>query len=280
LYSAHQKTEEKIMIERRARLYTLVPIDELVSRGYLAATDNIDILESGVCSLLGIKSISENFSPAAAFRFGKHASIDQPSIAAWLKIIEQKSLKVKAAEFSVDSLKTAIPQIVANAHTPEKCSTVVDLLNRCGVKLVLEPPFKGTHIDGAVIYVNETPVIGMTMRLDRIDNFWFTLMHELGHIILNHRTGFVDVDVHDYAAMQASADETNANKWAAHTLISDNEYKKFVARTKPYFSRVAIMSFAESMGVHPGIVVGRLQRDGHVPWKNLRGFLERVSSYL
>ena len=281
LYSAHQAEEEKQLIKRRARLYSLVPIDELIFRGYLKATEKLEVLEAGVCSFLEINSISENFSPSAVFRFGKRVSIDQPSLATWLKIIERKSLMLSSAsEFSIDSLKSAIPQIVAKAQAPEKCSMVVDLLLRYGVKLVFEPSFKGTHIDGAVIYINNLPVIGMTMRLDRIDNFWFTLMHELAHVILNHRTNFVDENVNDFESIQLSIDEKKANKWAAHALLPDTDYKKFVTRIKPYFSKKAIISFAETMGVHPGIVVGRLQRDGYVPWKNLRSFLEKIRPYI
>jgi len=277
LYSAIEKTEVRESIERRARLYSLVPVDELIVRGYIPATDKIEQLESKVCELLEINSINDKFSLAASFRYAKHTTTDQPSVIAWLKIIEQKSRKMSAPKFSADVLKDVIPDIITSSKSIKGCGEAVKILQKAGVKLVFESPFKGTHIDGAVIYINKTPVIGMTIRLDRIDNFWFTLLHEIGHIVLNHETGFVDLNVTDKTE---ASEEIKANEWAAGMLLSNEEYKKFVSRTKPFFARRAILEFADMAGVHPGIIIGRLQRDGFVPWQNLRDLLEKVSPYV
>lgn len=277
LQTAHQQSEEQVLIARRARLYNLVPVDEMIARGKITATEEIEKLEAEVCSFLGIKSVNDSFSLAASFRFAKHTDLNQPSIIAWLKIIEQKSRKSEAGPFSPDRLQKVIPEIVACVKSPENCALVVKNLSDVGVKLVFEPPFKGTHLDGAVIYVNDAPIIGMTIRLDRIDNFWFTLMHEIGHVVLNHATGFVDINVTDATD---APDEKKANAWAASQLLPDLEYKKFISRTRPCFGRKSIVDFAENTGVHPGIVIGRLQRDGLIPWQNLRDMLVKVSPYL
>jgi HTH-type transcriptional regulator/antitoxin HigA len=277
LHTATQKAEEQELIERRARLYGLVPIDELLGRGYLVTSEKIEDLEAKVCELLGIRSINENFSLEASFRLAKHTTADYPSIIAWLKIIEQKSRETEAPRYLAEALKIALPEITALSKSVGGCAEVAKKLQKTGVKLVFEPPFKGTHIDGAVIYVKGAPVIGMTIRLDRIDNFWFTLIHELGHIILNHKTGFVDINVTDKTD---APDEIKANEWAAGKLLSNDEYNKFVIRTKPYFARRTIIEFADKVGVHPGIVLGRLQRDRLIPWKNLRDLLEKVSPFV
>lgn len=280
LHKAMSKCQEHETIERRARLYGLVPINELITRGYLEATENMSLLESKVCTFLGIDSIKNNFSLAASFRFAKHTVTDQPSVIAWLKIIEFKSNKIKAPAFSAEELKKAIPHIISGIKDASSCGHVVSKLQKMGVKLVFEPSFKGTHIDGAVIYVKGNPVIGMTLRLDRIDNFWFTLLHELGHILLDHKLSYVDLNVNDNSAENLSPNEIKANAWAADHLLSKNAYEQFVVKTKPYFSKAAITAFAETVDVHPSIVIGRLQRDGLVPWQNFRYMLEKVSQFV
>jgi len=275
LHVAAQKSKVREPIERRARLYSVAPIDELIARGYVTAGKTIDEMELSLCGFLGLQTISDTCRCTAAFRIARHtAAIDNPPVIAWLKIIEQKSRNIECPVFSESALKRILPDIVANSKSKEGCREVVQKLREAGVRLVFEPHFSGTRIDGAVIYVDGAPVIGMTIRLDRIDNFWFTLMHELGHIVLKHETGYVDVDV---IGNTDAPDEIKANEWAADRLLSNEAYEKFVTRTKPYFARKAIVEFARKIGVHPGIVIGRLQRDGLVPWQNLRDLLEKVS---
>ena len=120
------------------------------------------------------------------------------------------------------------------------------------------------------------PVIALTLRFDRIDSFWFTLMHELGHIYERHAGTFLD----DLKADRVDDEEKEANRCAAEWLVPTGSLGQFVRQTGPYYSRAAIESFAREIRRHPGIVLGRLQRQGKVPYENLRRLLEKVSPVL
>ena len=94
------------------------------------------------------------------------------------------------------------------------------------------------------------------------DHLWFTFFHEAGHILLHgKRDIFLEEDD------QTNDKEDEANRFAADWLIPSSEYKNFHPRGS-YFSKAEITEFAERLGITPGIVVGRLQHDGHIPMKN------------
>lgn len=280
LHTALQKPAEND-IKRKARIYSLVPVDELIHRGYLKATEKLEELEKQVCDFLGIPSIDETPVFGANFRVCRNKNLDRPSQIAWLRIIEKKAQTVKVALFDFERFKKSINEIKGFTANAGDCAKAAGFLANLGVKLVFERAFKITHIDGAVFYMEGAPVIGMTLRLDRLDNFWFTLLHETGHIIKNHKTCYID-ELTGTAGneMRELPEEKAANEWAAHALLSDTEFADYVKRTKPYFSRSSIETFAVSQGVPPAIVLGRLQREGVVSYAHLRGMLEKVSPFI
>jgi HTH-type transcriptional regulator / antitoxin HigA len=119
-------------------------------------------------------------------------------------------------------------------------------------------------------------VVALTLRYDRIDSFWFTLMHELGHIVAGHQGSYLD----DLANLDLTDEEAEANRLAANWLIDPLALEVFVMKNQPRFSRKAIEEFAQSQRRHPGIILGRLHNEQLVPHKNLRGLLVKVSSFL
>jgi len=128
------------------------------------------------------------------------------------------------------------------------------------------PHLPHTYLDGAAFTFEEHPVVALTLRYDRIDSFWFTLLHELAHIVAGHEGLYLDnLDERD-----GNDVETEANQLAQDWLIDRPAFTEFVAAAQPYFSRAKIITFAQGMGRHHGIVLGRLHYEGLVPYKNLR----------
>ena len=134
-----------------------------------------------------------------------------------------------------------------------------NLLRTRGVVLVVEPQIAGLKLDGAAFLINKTPVIGMTLRRDTIDNFWFTLLHEIGHVILHYKMGlrmgfFDEID-------GASVDEIEeeANNFASNIIISNEKWKRSPARIAK--SAAVIEKLAKDAGIHPAIIFGRVQRE-------------------
>ena len=139
---------------------------------------------------------------------------------------------------------------------------------KCGVNLILIPNMNGSKVNGAAKKIGNKMLIMIDDRNSNSDSFWFTLLHEIGHIING-----------DYGISYYGDIEDEANKYAENKLINPIEYKKFV--DKKEFDIDSIVSFASKIKRDPGIVVGRLQKDKYLEYNDYKyNFLKRNLSLL
>ncbi len=134
-----------------------------------------------------------------------------------------------------------------------------DFLSRHGIALVVEPHLPGTHLDGAAMLdASGTPVIGMTIRYDRLDNFWFTLLHEVVHVA--RHLGPDTARFYDDLEIDAGSDprEVEADTIAGELLIPTAAWQRSNARVYPVPE--AVEELADELGIHPAIVAGSIQR--------------------
>ena len=140
----------------------------------------------------------------------------------------------------------------------EFCQKLMNRLAARGIVLVFLPHIPGSFLHGATFHDGPKIVMGMTVRGRDADKFWFSLFHELGHVLLGH-VGL--------AEGTSDKDEEEANAFARDTLIPIEMYQSFTRAGN--FSKKAIVQFAESIGLAPGIVLGRLQKEGLLPYNRL-----------
>ncbi len=158
---------------------------------------------------------------------------------------------------SFEELKNAInPIILSNNNTRER---VREALASFGIKLVYQEKFDKTPVDGYTFWSGENPAIVMTLRHKRIDNFAFTVFHELGHIYLhlinNREARFIDYE--PAKQENTTAREGEANEFAKEALIPKEQWEGFLKH--PRNSDDDIITFATRNNIHPAIVLGRLQ---------------------
>jgi HTH-type transcriptional regulator/antitoxin HigA len=134
-----------------------------------------------------------------------------------------------------------------------------DLLLDNGIVLIAEPQITGMTVDGAAFLVDETPVVGMTLLRDSIDNFWFTLLHEVGHIILHYRTGLTAGFFDDVSSPEVDEFEEEANQFASNLLIPDEIWSRSPARIAR--SPAPIEKLANQLGISPAIIFGRIRME-------------------
>jgi HTH-type transcriptional regulator / antitoxin HigA len=132
-----------------------------------------------------------------------------------------------------------------------------ELLKHHGIVLIIETQIPGMKVDGAAFLVDQIPVIGMTLLRDSLDNFWFTLLHEVGHIILHYRTGLASGFFDDTEALQVDELEDEANKFAANMLIPEELWSRSPARIAK--TAGPIECFADQLGISSAIVFGRVR---------------------
>jgi len=277
-YRLHLAGEEQedASIAQRSRIYSKVPVSELLRRSWIGAVESIGELERAVCAFLEIDSLDQEPQVVAAFR---HTPTRQPELnaqIAWVQRVKHLARAQAPGVYDLTKLRAALPTLISHTAEAEDVAQVPALLLSLGVHFVVVPHLKHTYLDGAAFTLEGHPVVALTLRYDRIDSFWFTLLHELAHIVAGHEGIYLD----NLDEQNGNGTEDEANRLARDWLIDPDAFASFVRATQPYFSRAKISRFARDLGRHPGIVLGRLQYDGLVPYRNLRHLLVKVKPYL
>jgi HTH-type transcriptional regulator/antitoxin HigA len=232
-------------------------------------TDKVLALQKffGVTSLNNVKTVRRY---AAAFRSGNAQQKRSPeAVASWLRLGELKGREIDCAPFDKSLLESALPDIRnMTMQLPDNfLPRLTALLAHAGVALVLCPHLPKTYAHGATFPLGrEKTVLMLSLRMKWADIFWFSLFHELGHILLHDRNAiFVDYDNRD---THLQKQEKEADKFAANILIPLQQWSAFIGRR--LFEANAIRVFAHDVGVDAGIIVGRLQHENILQpsWKN------------
>jgi HTH-type transcriptional regulator/antitoxin HigA len=286
LESAYQlsklKTEDSI-VARRARLYEKAPVKEMVRRHWIEPSGNIEVLEKRVIDFYGIPSLDQEpqFWPFAA----RSSRIDQPSTTQWAWLFRARKLAkaVHAERFADARFDLGIEALKTLLLSPEEIRKVPKILADAGIRLVILESLPGSRIDGACFWLDKTsPVVALSLRYDRIDGFWHTLFHELGHVKNRHGLNAhesVDTDLVGNDAQgftEKSEVEQKVDRFATEHLVPTGELDFFIARVKPLYSKFKIMNFADRVKVHPGIVLGQLQYRKEIPYSHNRDLLVRI----
>jgi HTH-type transcriptional regulator / antitoxin HigA len=285
-YRLNLPAEKHGATTQRSELYKKAPVNEMVKRGWIESSADVDVLRTRVAKFFGkdkIEEIEEECKLFAA-RQGKEytAQITAPQ-RAWLRRVKTLGRAVHASKFTGESVAEALNSLRPLMASPEEVRHIPRVLAEHGIRLVVVEHLQQTRIDGVCLWLDETsPVIAISMRYDRLDYFWFTLLHELGHV--KNRDGLTallmpDCDlVGDQAAKTTEKPEIEqkADRFASENLIRPGELESFIARVKPLFSKVKIHGFALRQGVHPAIVIGQLQHKGAIHWSHSREFLVKV----
>ena len=131
-----------------------------------------------------------------------------------------------------------------------------------GVAVVFVPPLKRTGVFGATRWIGDKAVIMLSLRYKTNDHLWFTFFHEAGHIV-KHGKSDIFIDIKD---QDENGKEEEANSFAQNQLIPQIEFRQFIG--SGVYSREKIIEFSRKIGIAPGIVVGRLQREDRVQWNS------------
>lgn len=283
LESAYQLSlvEGDNSVARRAKLYELFPVREMVKRGWIESSDNIDVLEKRFCDFFNIPSLDESPRLAHAARKTTYGEVTAAQTA-WLFRARQLAQAVSVSLFSDRTLIEGNNRLAYLRANLEDVRQVPRVLADSGIRFVIVEALPNTKIDGVSFWLDKrSPVIALSLRFDRVDWFWHTLMHEVCHLMnrdsLNEPVLDTDL-VGDEAQTfeEKPPEERRADEFACDFLVQKEEMEKFIARMRPLYYKQKIALFANRIKVHPGIVVGQLQHRKEIPYTHNRDMLEKV----
>lgn len=249
-----------------------LPLAELRKRGWVTGTgDGADMVREcleyfGVASPTQWKQVYHQ--PLAAFRKSTKVAVDDTALACWVRRGELLAGTIATAPYDETRFMGVLHR--ARAWTHQQAEEFAPQLQRscadAGVAVVFVAELKNTPVSGIARFLSQQrALIQLSHRYKTNDHFWFSFFHEAAHILL-HSSRLIFLDIDDGSTEPL---EVEANRFAADHLIPAADYERFrsdLADTSP--SRGEIEAFAASIGVDPGVVVGRLQHDGLLSWKS------------
>lgn len=255
-----QESAKVLETEAKALIYRYMPVREL--RRVIDLPLQVDGLVAAVKQFWGIDELDFGFLEKEAqvcFRKSEAYRNFNPYYAlSWLQLAKNSLVgrrpKAKYNRDRLQQLADTLADYTTKADGIEQC---IAELKRCGVVFLHLDHFQQTYVDGASFFDGGRPVVVYTARHDRNDNFWFTMAHELGHVLLHDdHQGAVFIDSMDHLNLN-NAREKEADEFAERILKSKTILQAFRGVKRP--SVVRIQSVAAELGLHPGIVVGCLQ---------------------
>jgi HTH-type transcriptional regulator/antitoxin HigA len=260
------RAQEARQVDQETSLLSEISYPHLVKFGVVEAVrgkaEKIGELKR-FFAVASLENLEQVRAYAPAFRISRKREASRYALAAWLRCGELRAEGIATAPFSRDGLEAGLGDIrkLTNAEPDTFEPSLKRALADRGVALVILPHLPKTYAHGATFWLSpEKAVVMMSIRGSWADIFWFSLVHELGHILLHgNRTTFIE-DGDSDPRTQAREDE--ANRFAADVLIPPGEYRRLKSRAA--ITSDVIAARARATGIHPGIIVGRLQHDGLV----------------
>lgn len=275
LFAARKAEQEKL--QHAKGWERNFPVADLARRGLIPADLKGVNRVAALLNLMGMGSIEayNNYAERLMVSYRKSPSFKSSkyALAVWLRMGERAAQDIETAGFNRANFRTALETVRRMAALPPRrdFSSLIELCAGAGVAVVCVPAIKGTCVSGAARWLQpDKALVMLSDRYKTADQFWFTFFHESGHILLH---GKKDVYI-DEEKMEVNEQEHEADEFAANLLIEPVRYVLFVSMGE--FTKKSVQRFAASLGISPGIIVGRLQHDGHIPYSWLNDLKQRV----
>lgn len=261
-----QKIEEENHMDEDLEIVNKFPYAEMAKLGWVDDTkkkpERVTALRK-FFQVISLKLVLDEKITGIAYRRLSETEKGDYALLAWAQKAKIEAREIETKLIDVQKLEQVIPEIrKMTVEAPSVfCPRLSSILADCGIAIVFLPHIGGSFLHGATFLDNKKIIVGLTVRGKDADKFWFSLFHELGHVILGHvfndRTTTVE-------------EEEAANCYARDILIPMHNFNAFVKKYHQNYSEQVIKQFSKEIGIDPGIVVGRLQKQNEIAfsWHN------------
>ncbi len=275
-----QQAEE---LDAQKEIVSQIDYKYFVDLAGLPAVKDFGTRIANLCKYLRVADLRVLQQPdfLVSFRSGTSNESDKKRInsRAWIQAAMNSAEGIDTRPFDAERMKAYLTELrKMTVQKPEQfVPRLKEIFADCGVAFVLLPHLKNSGVNGAVKWVsNDRVVLAMNNRRLDADIFWFSLFHEVKHVLQQKvKTVFISTTESQMIEMNEKL-EADADRFAANLLIPQADYSRFAPSR--YTSDEEIIRFAGSIGIHPGIVAGRMQHDRIIPQNRCAGLKERYKS--
>ena len=274
------RLEREESIKAECGLAEQFPYSSLARLGAVPAARRPEDKVINLRSFFGVGSLT--FVPTvlpAAFRREDRDTASSHALASWLRIGELLADRLETAPFDERKLRTLLPIIkglTLDLDAADLPIRLKKLCASCGIALVFVPHLPKTYVNGATKWVaSNKALVQLSLRRPYADIIWFNLFHELGHVLLHGKKNVYVAEADDTGQRERDRFEQEADAFASEQLVPIGAYRRYLA--EHIITALSIRQFARELGVHPCVVVGRLQHDGKLAFSAMNDLRPRLS---
>lgn len=279
-------SDKERAVKLKADVYHYMPINELIKKGWIKNTVNLEneirsfwnLPKNGDLDLSFLNSQRTNLEYKKSEAF--ESSFNEFNALIWHQMALNSSRLMKTKPFNKKALVELMDLMYSYTNKEDGIKEFLDELNNVGVKFIFLSHLSKTYLDGAAFLADGVPVVALTGRYDRVDNFWFTLAHELAHVMLHLTNGvsnsiFIDDTTKSKEVRSNSVKEQEANAKAEQLLHQNDIFQHFLHNAS-YITDDKVEEFSNTSRIHPSIVVGMLAFNDLASYSTLQRFKESV----
>lgn len=278
LWLEQGQKEQTAVVEAKAIIYSRMPVRDMMKKGWISTTRNLKELIEEVKAYWEIPTLDFQFLEESVLPLCKKSEaynqFNASYAATWFQMAKKCSAKYVVPAYNKQALEALYQNISDYTTRQNGIELFLNELNASGVKFFVLSHLEKTYLDGAAFLLDGTPVVVYTARFKRIDNFWFTVAHEIAHILkhLGEKTPFVLDNLRE--------ETTDKQEIEANTLASKQlKHTEILEFLEPFFNYLTvpkIQECAQAVNIHPAIIIGALAFNKTISFRNINLFNENV----
>lgn len=278
LWLEQERTTREIDTDIKAMIYERMPVTDMIKKGWLKPYQNVDELKEEVLNFWNWDKLDfsklDKHLPCLTRKSEAFNQFNASYALTWYQMACNIAIKKKVQKYDPEKLRILYEDLHTYTIKTDGINQFVLELNKVGVIFFILPHLLKTYLDGAAFFSRDNPVIVYTGRYHRIDNFWFTVAHEIAHILkhLNDKTPFILDDLKK-GVIDKMEEEANI---MASTQLKYNEIYAFLEPNLDYLTTTKVEECSAKYEVHPAIIIGKLAHEKKISYSNQSLFNENV----
>lgn len=282
LWLERDSDEKENAVAEKAVIYSHMPVRDMIRKGWMDKPLDIDQLKNQVSEFWDVEEFDTYTVNTVLESYQrKSETYNQYNVsyaATWLQMAKKVASELAISPYNKKKLEVLFDDMSVFTNRAGGIGDFLAELNNCGVKFFVLPHLEKTYLDGATFYEGGNPVIVYTGRYKRIDNFWFTVAHEIAHVLfhLDEQTAYILDNLKEESEDDI---EKEANKIASEKLRQP-EILEYLKDSLRYLARSKIEECSSHLNVHPAIIIRALANNNTISYKNIHLYNNNVLDML